>query len=157
MTNGQKALLAVGIVIIISLAVATGFHFTSAQSAGGSSAADAVFEYFERMPDDIYKMPVPDLKAKLDAGEDLYILDIREQADFVQGHVPGAHNIPFKEVGRRMGELPADKQIVLYCYTGQTGGQTVAALSIAGFDARSLNGGMNNGWAAAGMPVEQGQ
>ncbi|HBL36498.1 MAG TPA: hypothetical protein DDZ55_06780, partial [Firmicutes bacterium] len=50
-------------------------------------------------------------------------------------------------------KLPRDKTIIVYCYTGQTGGQTTATLNLAGFKARSLNGGMNNGWLKAGYPV----
>ncbi|MDI6906601.1 MAG: rhodanese-like domain-containing protein [Thermoanaerobacterales bacterium] len=158
MNNAQKALLAVGLAIVLFLGLATGFHWTGVGAAGGVSVSDAVVQYYERMPDDIYKIPVPDLKAALDAGgKGLYIVDIREHKDFVQGHIPGAHNIPFKEVGRRLNELPRNQRIIVYCYTGQTGGQTVAALTIAGFDARSLNGGMNNGWAAANLPTEAGE
>ncbi|OIQ62581.1 putative adenylyltransferase/sulfurtransferase MoeZ [Moorella thermoacetica] len=94
------------------------------------------------------------LKKLVDAGDpNIYILDIRDAKDFAAGHIPGAHNIPFKEVGRNLDKLPRDKTIIVYCYTGQTGGQTTAALNIAGFKARSLNGGINNGWLKAGYPV----
>ncbi|MGE5605438.1 MAG: rhodanese-like domain-containing protein, partial [Bacteroidota bacterium] len=69
------------------------------------------------------------------------------------GHIPGAYNIPFKQIGQNLELLPKDKTIIVYCYTGQTGGQTAALLNIAGFDARSLNGGMNNGWLKLSYPV----
>jgi rhodanese-related sulfurtransferase len=58
-------------------------------------------------------------------------------------------------------ELPKDKKIVVYCYTGQTAGQATAALRMMGYDAVSLNGGMGTpanapmGWANKGYPVVQ--
>lgn len=121
------------------------------------STTDAVALYYERMPDDLYKIPEAELKELVDAGnKDIYILDIRETKDYNQGHIPGAHNIPFKKIGENLDKLPTDKTIIVYCYTGQTGGQTTAALNIAGFTAKSLNGGMNNGWAKASYDVVTG-
>jgi rhodanese-related sulfurtransferase len=106
------------------------------------------------MPDDSYKIPEADLKKLVDAKDtSIFILDIRAEADYDKGHIEGAINIPFKKVGSNLDKLPQDKKIIVYCYTGQTGGQTTALLNIAGFEARSLNGGMNNGWAKAGFPV----
>ncbi|HCJ57468.1 MAG TPA: sulfurtransferase, partial [Clostridiaceae bacterium] len=55
--------------------------------------------------------------------------------------------------------LPKDKKIIVYCYTGQTAGQTVAALRLLGYDAVSLNAGMGTpatgdaGWMNKGYPV----
>lgn len=58
-------------------------------------------------------------------------------------------------------ELPTDKPVVVYCYSGQTAGQTVAALRLLGVDAVSLNGGMGVGsnaplgWVNNDFPVVQ--
>lgn len=114
----------------------------------------AVAAYFERMPDDLYKIPEAELKALNDQDDpDIFILDIRAAADYAAGHIKGAVNIPFAEVGKNLNKLPTDRMIIVYCYTGQTGGQTTAALNLAGYRARSLNGGMNNGWLKMGYPV----
>jgi rhodanese-related sulfurtransferase len=49
--------------------------------------------------------------------------------------------------------LPKDKQILVYCYSGQTAGQTVAILKLLGYDAASIKSGMGtpvtggSGWA----------
>jgi rhodanese-related sulfurtransferase len=57
--------------------------------------------------------------------------------------------------------LPMDKKVVVYCYSGQTAGQTVAALRLLGYDAVSLKGGMGVGsndplgWSNKGYPVVQ--
>ena len=64
-----------------------------------------------------------------------------------------------KGMQEQFSTLPTDKTIVIYCYTGQTAGQTVAGLRMLGLDAVSLNGGMgmkpNNpiGWANKGNDV----
>lgn len=155
-TNGQKALIAIMIAVVAFVAIATGLGGQSATAGGANDQVlmQAAAEYFERLPEHVNKIKEPELKQMIDSGDQsIYILDIRDQKDFEAGHIQGAHNIPFREVGKHLDELPADKTLVVYCYTGQTGGQTVAALNIAGFKARSLNGGMNNGWMAQNYPV----
>jgi rhodanese-related sulfurtransferase len=155
--NREKVLLTITLTILFFLVIAAiGGGWPKAGAAADNSQVlkQAVYSYYERMPDGSYKIPEADLKQLVDSNnQDIYILDIRDAKDYDQGHVKGAKNIPFKEVGKSLDKLPKDKTIIVYCYTGQTGGQTTAALNIAGFDARSLNGGMNNGWVKAGYPV----
>ncbi|MDN5345327.1 MAG: hypothetical protein PWQ18_1441 [Clostridia bacterium] len=156
-SNRDRALLAVTVTILVFMVIAAavgGWPRAGTAADSNQILQQAVFAYYERMPDHIYKIPEAELKKLVDAGDQsIYILDIREAKDYAAGHIAGAHNIPFKEVGRNLDQLPRDKTIIVYCYTGQTGGQTTAALNIAGFKARSLNGGMNNGWLKAGYPV----
>jgi rhodanese-related sulfurtransferase len=155
--NREKALLSVTLTMLIFMLIAAiggGWPKAGASTDNSQVLEQAVFSYYERMPNDIYKIPEADLKELVDSNnQDIYILDIRDAKDYAQGHIKGARNIPFKEVGKNLDKLPKDKTIIVYCYTGQTGGQTTAALNIAGFKARSLNGGMNNGWAKSGYPV----
>lgn len=87
-------------------------------------------------------------------------VSIRRPDDFAANHIEGAINVPF---GATMPELfaslPADKKLIIYCYSGQTAGQTIAALRVLGYDAVSLAGGMGTpanaplGWMNAGHPV----
>jgi len=155
--NGEKSLLYVTAAVLVFMLIAAiggGWPRANAASDNSQVLKQAVFNYYERMPDHVYKIPEAELKELVDSGsQDIYILDIRDAKDYAQGHIKGAHNIPFKEVGKNLDKLPLDKTIIVYCYTGQTAGQTTAALNIAGFEARSLNGGMNNGWSKAGYPV----
>jgi rhodanese-related sulfurtransferase len=123
--------------------------------AGLGTIADARFKN--------YKISEDDLKAAIDAGEDLFILSVRKAEDYAKGHIQGAINIPFgKTMFNDVSALPKDKKIVVYCYTGQTAGQATAALRLMGFDAVSLNGGMGmasnapQGWANKGYPVVTG-
>jgi len=75
---------------------------------------------------------------------DPYIISIRSVTDYAAGHVAGALNIAagtlFNETN--VANLPRDKQIVVYCYTGQGAGHVAALLNICGYDAISLKFGM---------------
>ncbi|MFW5794590.1 MAG: rhodanese-like domain-containing protein [Bacillota bacterium] len=82
------------------------------------------------------------LKTAIDSESDMMILSIRQRSDFADGHIPDAANIPWEAgMNEYFGQLPEDEKIVVYCYTGQTAGQTVAGLRLLGYDAVSLRGG----------------
>ncbi len=78
-----------------------------------------------------------------EAGDSL-ILDIRSAEDYAKGHLKGAVNIPFVEVVKFLDQLPRERRIVVACYSGQTAGQIVGSLRLAGFNAYSLSGGMGS-------------
>ncbi len=155
--NRQQAVVYLAVTILVFLVIAIiggGWPQAGAGEDERQVIKAAVAAYFERMPDDLYKIPEAELKALIDQDDpDIFILDIRGAADYAAGHIKGAVNIPFAEIGRNLNKLPADRMIIVYCYTGQTGGQTTAALNLAGYQARSLNGGMNNGWLKMGYSV----
>jgi len=108
-----------------------------------------------------YKVSEADAKALLDsADKNVVFLSVRNAADYAKGHIKGAVNIPFgKGMEQKFSSLPKDKKIIVYCYTGQTAGQTVAGLRLLGYDAVSLNGGIGtpanvpNGWGNKGFPL----
>ena len=108
-----------------------------------------------------YKVSEDDLKAMMDSGDDSFVvLSVRSGKDYAIGHIEGASNIPFAVgMAQQYSGLPTDKQIVVYCYTGQTAGQATASLRMMGYDAVSLNGGMGTaanapqGWSNKGYPV----
>lgn len=50
--------------------------------------------------------------------DDYYIIDAREEKDFNEGHLKGAHNIFVDDIDEHMSEIPKDKTIVTYCYSG---------------------------------------
>ncbi|NLI90902.1 MAG: rhodanese-like domain-containing protein [Peptococcaceae bacterium] len=119
---------------------------STTQTPGTSIVADAAKAYFANMPADIYKIAEKDFVDKVKANEAMFIIDIRQAADYDQGHIMGAVNIPWGEaIAQKLSNLPKDKAIMVYCYTGQTAGQTVALLNVAGFKAKSVNLGWNLG------------
>ncbi len=57
---------------------------------------------------------IPELKK-----ENALFLDIRTKQEFKAGHIPGAVNIPFSELRKRLLEIPKDRTVVIYCYQGK--------------------------------------
>lgn len=82
-----------------------------------------------------------------DDSNDPVIVSIRSAEQYAKGHIPGAINIPFKEIAKieNLEKLNPDKQIVVYCYTGRTASQATAILNTLGYDASNLLWGMT-GW-----------
>ena len=82
-----------------------------------------------------------------------YLLDVREDDEWVAGHAPGAHHLPMMEIPARMAEIPDDTDVVVVCRSGGRSGQVVAYLTQNGWDnVRNLDGGMQS-WAASGREV----
>ena len=75
-----------------------------------------------------------ELKAKIDAGEDFLLVDVREPAEYEIVSIPGAVLIPKGEIlnGSALADLPQDKQIVLHCKSGVRSAEALAALKSAG-------------------------
>lgn len=59
-----------------------------------------------------------DLKARLDAGENIALIDIRSEAEVAQGTLPGADHLAMHLIPLRMQDLPKDRDVVLYCRSG---------------------------------------
>jgi rhodanese-related sulfurtransferase len=116
--------------------------------SAASPVEDAVNAYFANMPADIYKISEKDFIAKVKANEPMFILDIRQPDVYAKGHIKGAVNAPWgTAISDNLEKLPKDKTIMVYCYTGQTAGQAVALLNMAGFNAKSVNLGWDLGIA----------
>ncbi len=75
-----------------------------------------------------------ELKAKMDAGEDFLLVDVREPAEYEIVKIPGSVLIPKGEIldGSALATLPQDKQIILHCKSGVRSAEALAALKAAG-------------------------
>jgi rhodanese-related sulfurtransferase len=76
------------------------------------------------------------LSERVDSGDtELLVLDVRSTAEFDEGHIPGAINIPYDAVGERIAELgPAgERDIVVYCRSGRRSAIALETLKGAGF------------------------
>ncbi len=76
------------------------------------------------------------------------LLDVREPEEWEAGHIPGAISIPLSQLRARLSELPVDREIDVYCQTGQRGYYACRLLSQHGFSCRNLTGAYRT-WAAA--------
>jgi rhodanese-related sulfurtransferase len=75
-----------------------------------------------------------------DDSNDPYIISVRSKEDYDKGHIPGAVWMDSKTLfsADNLATLPTDKQIVVYCYTGQTASQVTSSLNMLGYDAANL-------------------
>lgn len=73
-----------------------------------------------------------ELKTRLDRGDDLYILDVREPHEYQICNL-GGHLIPLGELSRRAAELDSSKEIVAHCRSGKRSAEAVDFLRKAGF------------------------
>lgn len=90
----------------------------------------------------IVEVQPDELRARLAAGEVVFVLDVREPEEVAAQAFPGAHHIPLGELGERTGELPLDGAIVVVCHAGVRSAVAAQALTRAGWPAESLAGGI---------------
>lgn len=84
------------------------------------------------------------------------ILDVRSEAEFDSGHVPGAINIPHDQLGTRLSDLDSatDRPVIVYCQSGRRAGMASSVLLEAGYtNVLHLDGDMK-AWRANGLPTE---
>lgn len=114
---------------------------------------DRVVAGYFRARDAMEPVSRRELLARLKDGT-VTVLDVRPEDEFALGHVPGAINIPLKQIERRLAELPRRREIVAYCRGPYCvlSFEAVAALRAKGFKVRRLADGLPE-WRAAGMPV----
>ncbi len=86
--------------------------------------------------------------------EGLCVLDVRELAEWVHGHIDGAVHIPLSELPERLEEVPTEQteQTLVVCKVGGRSARAVAWLQAQGLEAVNLDGGMLD-WAEAGRPL----
>jgi rhodanese-related sulfurtransferase len=85
-----------------------------------------------------------DVKARLDKGEDLVLIDVREPDEVAYCHIAGAVHIPLNEIPRRMGEIDKERETVIVCHTGGRSMQAALFLRARGHDnVYNLAGGID--------------
>jgi sulfur-carrier protein adenylyltransferase/sulfurtransferase len=89
-------------------------------------------EEMETKPLDIPEITPKELKTRLDRGDDIYILDVREPHEYQICNLRG-HLIPLGDLPKRMSELDSSREIVAHCRSGKRSADAVQFLSKAGF------------------------
>ncbi len=133
--------------ILVALVMMVGLLASGQALAVSDEVESAVNDYFANLPSDNAMIGQEEFVEKVKAGEDLFILDIRQEDVYNEGHIKGAVNLPWgpDAIPNNLDKLPADETIYVYCYTAQTANQTVGLLNFAGFDAKSVKFGWNLG------------
>jgi rhodanese-related sulfurtransferase len=101
---------------------------------------------------------VQEVKKKLDAGEKIILVDVREESEWARGHLPGAIYLGKGIIERDIEQRVPDKNapLVLYCGGGFRSALAAENLQKMGYtNVVSMDGGWR-GWVGAGLPTEKG-
>lgn len=94
-----------------------------------------------------FEITPEELKARLDKGDNLFILDVREPAEYAVCKLNSSVLIPLGEVAKRLNELDSSQEIVVHCKLGGRSAKAVDILRSAGFkNVKNLIGGID-AWA----------
>jgi rhodanese-related sulfurtransferase len=86
-----------------------------------------------------------------------FILDVREQSEWDQFHIPGAKLVPLGTLPDQLAKVPKDQTVIVVCRTGRRSAEGRNILVKAGYEnVTSMSGGMTE-WQAKGLPVETGK
>ena len=94
-----------------------------------------------------------ELRQRLDAGDDIQLVDVRADHEWEAGRIAGATHIELNDIAARAEELDRDRPVVLYCRGGTRSEMARDALLDAGYDATKLTGGIVD-WADDEAPLE---
>lgn len=108
----------------------------------------------------LFGPPLPAVKAnelneKLKKGNRPLVIDVRQPEEYREGHIAGAKLIPLNELGKRVNELPKDKEIICVCASGSRSRSATKLLVGAGYNAFDMPGGMFT-WQRAQLPIKKG-
>lgn len=85
-----------------------------------------------------------ELKRRMDAGDDIQLIDVRQPDEYAFAKIEGAKLIPLGEVIKRMGEIKQDRETVVHCKMGGRSARAIEALRAAGYqgELKNLKGGI---------------
>lgn len=83
-----------------------------------------------------------DLRQKMQKKADFFLLDVRTPQENAAQAIEGSYLIPINELPYRVGELPRDKEIVVYCRIGNRSAYACVYLNRLGFRVKNLEGGI---------------
>lgn len=115
----------VGILSVLFVLLIAGFAAAQSSGTGGSGAEGDISRY--RVPADLVELVE-------DGGREFVIVDVRTPAEYRAGHIPGAVNIDYREIGERPPQVDRDALVVTYCRSGARASRAQATLERMGFE-----------------------
>lgn len=80
-----------------------------------------------------------ELKARLDAGDDIQLIDVRQPDEHALASIEGAKLIPMAEIMQRLDEIDATREAVIHCRSGVRSARVIEALQRAGYSGKLIN------------------
>jgi sulfur-carrier protein adenylyltransferase/sulfurtransferase len=93
----------------------------------------------ELMSETIPQISATELKQRLDQGDDIQIVDVREAHELAVAKMPGTIHIPLGQVLNRMSEIDPNRETVVHCKMGGRSAKAIEALKRAGFTGSLTN------------------
>lgn len=136
------------VVLIVALAALPG---CGSSQAAQNAPAQAVAADVNALSVNVDPQTVESLRSQ----DDVVILDVREDYEYADGHIPGAVLVPLGQIPTRLNDIPTDKTVIAVCRSGNRSSQATEFLREKGFDnVHNMTGGMN-AWAQAGYDIEK--
>jgi adenylyltransferase/sulfurtransferase len=85
------------------------------------------------------EMTATELKQRLDNGDDIQIIDVREDKEVAIGRIPNSKHIPLAQVLNRMNEIDPSRVTVVHCKMGGRSARAIDALQRSGFKGKLIN------------------
>jgi sulfur-carrier protein adenylyltransferase/sulfurtransferase len=94
-------------------------------------------------PGELAEIAPSELAARLDQGEPLTLLDVREESEWRIGRIEGAALVPLRQVPESVTRIPRDREVVVYCHHGSRSRTAAEHLASQGFRVSNLTGGID--------------
>src|SRR4051795_12795124 len=109
----------------------------------------------KRPTDEIERIDVPELHDRLENGGAVQVLDVREEAEYGEGHIPGSVSTPYHDIHAFPDELDPTRPVAVLCSSGQRAATAASLLQRFGAEAplHVVDGGVGT-WARKGWPIE---
>lgn len=112
-----------------------------------------VDEFLSAIPEGYYAIgDVEKLNGALDAGA--FLIDVREESEYADGHIPGAVDIPIRTLAQSLDQIPTDQPVIVYCASGFRAALSTSALHMMGYDNVRSFPPSYAGWESAGEVTE---
>jgi len=85
------------------------------------------------------EMTATELKQRLDNGDDIQIIDVREDNEYAFARIPNSKHIPLAQVLNRMDEIDPNRETVVHCKMGGRSARAIDALQRSGFQGKLMN------------------
>src|SRR5215216_593526 len=94
---------------------------------------------FNREEDAMEEITATELKQRLDNGDDVQIIDVREDNEVAAARIPNSVHIRLAEVINRMDEIDPSRETVVHCKMGGRSARAIEALERTGFKGKLMN------------------
>jgi len=131
------------VLLVLALMLPLAIPFAPALAQESATVVAALETYNANLPAGYGNVSVADLSVEMIEKPNLVLLDVRQPEEYAEAHIPGAFNIPLRELAQNLDKLPdLDAEIVVYCGSAFRSTMAMTSLQILGYtNVRNMAGG----------------